>query len=96
MQSTDGGHRMGRQKLTHKQHAPLTDDEIEVIRSQATGHGISNGLLARALVLYAMDRIDEPDLVLQIEAEKEANQKRISDGAREAVQMRWDGRRDGS
>lgn len=78
------------ERLDAKQFTPLTSGEKAAIRETAVGHSISNGLLSRALLLYAFDEhLDDPALIARIEKEKSASRLRISQGARPAVNARY-------
>lgn len=75
--------------LDARQVVPLTSDDLDALRGAAETRAITAGLFARALVRYAMARLDDPDLHAVIDAEKTEAKTRVSDGARRAVSQRW-------
>lgn len=79
-------------KLSAKQVVPLSPGELAGLREAAKAAGVSAGLFSRTLLLHGLDRVDE--LADAIAAEKSASAKRISEGATEAVNQRWDKNRE--
>ena len=75
--------------LDAKQYVPITEDERQLLRDEARARGIGAGLLARVLFIYGLEHIDDQELVNRISDEKSATKKRISAGARVAIQARW-------
>ncbi|MGO1971610.1 MAG: hypothetical protein ACTH2Q_01500 [Propionibacteriaceae bacterium] len=75
--------------LKTKQWVPLSDVEREALRTEAAARDVTVGLLARALLLYTLDRIDTVGVGRRIEEEKAETRRRISDGARAAALTRW-------
>lgn len=76
-------------RLNTKQYVPLSDDERQALRNEAATRGISAGLLARALLLYGFDKLDDAAVDARITEEKIATKERITQGARIAVNARW-------
>lgn len=78
------------QRLDAKQFVPLTSDERAAIQQAAQDREIGIGLLSRALLLHAFDEfLDDPAMNRRIDEEKGATKKRISEGARTAVNARY-------
>ena len=75
--------------LTAKQHAPLTEDELQVIRREASAWGLTPGLFARALILDSLDRLEDESVMQRLTDEKSASRARITKGARAANSARW-------
>lgn len=75
--------------LKTKQWVPLSDDEREVLQAEAQRRDMTVGLLARSLLLYGLERIDSAGVARQIDEERAATKRRISDGARAAAHTRW-------
>jgi len=80
---------MSQPQLRAKQYAPLSDDEHRAFRDEAAKHGISNGLLARVLLLHGLEHLDDPEITQLISEEKTSARTRIRDGARSAARARW-------
>lgn len=78
--------------LTAKQHAPLTADELEVIRREAGAWGLTPGLFARALILVGLDRLNDESVMQRLTDEKSASRERVTKGARAANSARWGNR----
>lgn len=77
------------QHLGAKQYVPVTDDELQLLRNEATARGIGTGLLTRVLFTYGLKRIDTVAMARLIDQEKAATKQRIRAGARVAVNARW-------
>lgn len=77
------------QSLDSKQWVPLTDDERSQLIAEAGRLDMTVGLLARALLLDALDRIETASTIRRIEQEKTETKRRISEGARAAARTRW-------
>lgn len=75
--------------LNTKQWVPLSDDEREALVVEAASQGLTTGLLARALLLHALDRVGSAGVGRRVEEERAATKQRISEGARTAVRARW-------
>lgn len=75
--------------LDTKQYVPVTADERQLLRDEASARGIGAGLLARVLLIYGLEHIDDQELIDRIGNEKSATKQRISAGARVAIQARW-------
>lgn len=75
--------------LSAKQYVPITDDERKLLRDEAAKRNIGAGLLARVLLVYGLEHVDEQSLADRIKDEKSISQQRISAGARVANQARW-------
>lgn len=78
--------------MSTKQVVPLSPGELAGLREAAKAAGVSPGLFSRTLLLHGLDRVDE--LADAIAAEKSASARRISEGATEAVNQRWDKNRE--
>lgn len=79
-------------KLDGRQLVPLTSDEAKQLRASAKAAGLSNGLFARVLILWALEHLDDPDFSRLLDAELEASADRLSAAARTAAESRWAGR----
>jgi hypothetical protein len=79
-------------KLDGRQLVPLTSDEAKQLRASAKAAGLSNGLFARVLILWALEHLDDPDLIRELAAEREDSADRLSAAARAAATSRWSGR----
>lgn len=77
------------QTLGSKQWVPLSDDERDELMAEARRLDLTVGLLARALLLDGLDRIETSSTIRRIELEKTETKRRISEGARLAARARW-------
>lgn len=81
------------QSLTNKQLFPLTAEERALIQQEAKDANITTGLFCRALILYALDRIDsDPAVHAALIDEKADARARTSAGAKRAIAVRWENR----
>lgn len=75
--------------LTTRQGVPLTVDELDGLRELAREHGITSGLLARALLLWASQNIRPDDLAdIATDALDQAADRASAAGAT-AIAARW-------
>lgn len=79
-------------KLDDRQLVPLTSDEAKQLRASAKAAGLSNGLFSRVLLLWALERLDDPDISRLLDAELVDSAGRLSAAARTAAESRWSGR----
>lgn len=77
--------------LTEKQITPLTCEERAELRELTQKSGLSIGLLARVLLVWAMDNIGDDELANLIEQERAEAKARATHGARAAIAKRWGG-----
>lgn len=75
--------------LTEKQYIPLTHEEKSELQQLAKKHGISVGLLSRALLKHSLEQISDPAVIASIKAESEASTARTVQGAKTAAAARW-------
>lgn len=75
--------------LVVSQTVALSHEDRALLRAEARGRNVGNGLLARALLRYGLSRLDEADLVELIEQEANEEKARISAAARANVMQRW-------
>lgn len=75
--------------LSAKQGVPLTHDELDGLRRLAREHGITPGLLARALLAWAAANIPPDDLAaIAAEARSQAAERASAAGSA-AIAARW-------
>lgn len=75
--------------LRSKQWVPVSTTERKALQAEAEEREVTVGLLARALLLHAFDRIDADEVGDRIERERVETRQRISKGARAAAKTRW-------
>lgn len=80
-------------RLEEHQQVPLTTDERSDLRGLAHQHGVTPGIFARALLIYALDLIDtDPQIAATVAAEGAASAERSRAAASAAAVTRWGGR----
>ncbi|MFE5777547.1 hypothetical protein [Brachybacterium sp. NPDC056505] len=72
-----------------KQTIAIAEADRQALRGEAAERGVGTGLFARAGLIYALERADDPALQLVVEQEAEAEKARITAAARAAVKERW-------
>lgn len=77
-------------RLPARQQVPVTEGERTELRQLAARYGVRPGIFARALLLYARDRLGDPALDSVIAAEQKASTDRASHAATTAAQARWE------
>lgn len=77
--------------LKEKQIVPLTCEERAALRDLTQESGLTIGLLARVLLVWAMDNIGDDALADLIRDERAEAKTRASRGARAAIAKRWGG-----
>lgn len=77
------------ESLKAKQYIPVTEDELQMLKNEATKRGIGAGLFARVMFSYGLAHLDGEDLDRRASEEKAASKQRVSAGARVAVRARW-------
>lgn len=75
--------------LTTRQGVPLTVDELDGLRGLARQHGLTPGLLARALLLWAAANIRPDDLVALVDEARDQAAERASAAGATAIAARW-------
>ncbi|UEA60680.1 hypothetical protein LK459_07565 [Gordonia otitidis] len=75
--------------LTTRQGVPLTVDELDGLRGLAREHGITPGLLARALLLWASQTIPPDDLAAVVDDARDQAADRASAAGATAIAARW-------
>lgn len=75
--------------LRSKQWVPVSATERKALQAEAEARGVTVGLLARALLLHAFDRIETDEVGDRIEQERVETRQRISKGASAAAKTRW-------
>ncbi|MBE7157893.1 MAG: hypothetical protein INR62_05590 [Rhodospirillales bacterium] len=76
-------------ELDAHQQVPVTEGERTELRQLAARYGVRPGIFARALLLYARDRLGDKALNAVITAEQKASTERSSQAAVVAAQARW-------
>ena len=75
--------------LTTRQGVPMTHDELSGLRQLAREHGITPGLLARALLLWAVESIPPDDLAAAVDDARNQASARASAAGATAIAARW-------
>jgi len=76
-------------RLDVKQTVALTSHDREALRREADRLGAGHGLYARVLLLSALDRSEDPEIVAAVEREKSAERERAKEAARKNIAHRW-------
>lgn len=75
--------------LSSHQITPLSADELRLLRDTAAGLNITPGLLARRLILLAIDTTDDATLAALARDEARAAAARRQAAGRAAADRRW-------
>lgn len=75
--------------LTTRQGVPLTVGELDELRELAREHGITPGLLTRALLLWAAASIGPDDLAALVDEARDQAAERASVAGATAIAARW-------
>lgn len=75
--------------LTTRQGVPMTAYELDELRQLARQHGLTPGLLARALLLWAVESIPPDDLADIVDEARDQASARASAAGTTAIAARW-------
>ena len=75
--------------LTTRQGVPMTHDELDELRRLAREHGITPGLMARALLLWANQNISPDDLAALVDEARDQAADRARAAGATAIAARW-------